>query len=322
MSTVVSVVIPCYRQAQTLGRAIESVTEQSYPDTEIIVVNDGSDDDTDRIASRFGKDIVYVEQENRGLPSARNTGIDHASGRYLIFLDADDLLGKLSIESLLSAAANSSQHIVRMGYRTFNDEAELQTARDVVPDQTEELLPGLFSVNRLPCHAYLCPRDAAVNVGRFDEALRACEDWDLWLRLGLHGLKARDISYCGAYYRRYQGSMSSNLGRMLDARTRMLLKASDTLFPDANLLHEWGDPMSAALCDVLRRRFAQRADRTATKCVARAIAALRRAGFGTKRRGLRSVIDRVLGSNYERLVLESYRFRRPQIYRAYCRRFA
>src|SRR5918994_1694671 len=90
-SPLITVVIPCYNQAHFLGEAIESVLSQSYPHHEIVVGDDGSTDDTSEVASRYDG-VRLVRQENRGLAGARNTGIRHSEGDYLVFLDADDRL--------------------------------------------------------------------------------------------------------------------------------------------------------------------------------------------------------------------------------------
>src|SRR5829696_8499022 len=92
----VSVVIPCYNQAHFLGEAIESVLSQSYRHFELIVVDDGSTDETSEVASRY-EGVRLIRQENQGLSGARNTGIGHSGGEFLVFLDADDrlLLGAL-----------------------------------------------------------------------------------------------------------------------------------------------------------------------------------------------------------------------------------
>src|SRR4028119_1234933 len=87
----VSVIIPCYNQAYFLGEAIESVLAQSYPHFEIVVVDDGSTDNTSEVAARY-PGVRCIRQENRGLAGARNEGIRHSSGSYLVFLDADDRL--------------------------------------------------------------------------------------------------------------------------------------------------------------------------------------------------------------------------------------
>src|SRR5918993_3371746 len=95
----VTVVIPCYNQAHFLGEAIESVLSQSYPNFEVVVVDDGSTDDTSEVASRYPQKVRLIRQENRGLAGARNTGIGHARGEYLVFLDADDRLLPEALEA-------------------------------------------------------------------------------------------------------------------------------------------------------------------------------------------------------------------------------
>jgi glycosyltransferase involved in cell wall biosynthesis len=96
----VSVIIPCYNQGRFLAEALQSVLDQDYPDKEIIIVNDGSTDETRQVAARFEKFITYIEQPNLGAASARNAGIRRAQGEYIAFLDADDvcLPGRLSLE--------------------------------------------------------------------------------------------------------------------------------------------------------------------------------------------------------------------------------
>src|SRR5215210_2105808 len=87
----VSVIIPCYNQAHFLGEAIESVLGQSYPNFEIVVVDDGSPDDTAEVAARY-PEVRYICQDNQGLSAARNTGLGQSEGEYVVFLDADDRL--------------------------------------------------------------------------------------------------------------------------------------------------------------------------------------------------------------------------------------
>src|SRR5215204_1671374 len=90
-SPLVSVVIPCYKQAHFLGEAIESVLAQSYPNFEIIVVDDGSPDNTSEVAASYPR-VRLVRQENQGLSAARNSGLSRSEGEYVVFLDADDRL--------------------------------------------------------------------------------------------------------------------------------------------------------------------------------------------------------------------------------------
>ena len=92
MTPTVSIIIPCYNQAHYLGQTIESALKQSYSCVEVIVVNDGSTDNTALVASRFLSQIGYVEQTNAGLSAARNSGLERATGDYVVFLDSDDLV--------------------------------------------------------------------------------------------------------------------------------------------------------------------------------------------------------------------------------------
>ena len=94
----VSVVIPCYNQAHFLGEAIESVLKQTYKHFEIVVVDDGSTDNTSEVARRYSG-IRCIEQANQGLSAARNTGIRESKGEYLVFLDADDRLRPIALEA-------------------------------------------------------------------------------------------------------------------------------------------------------------------------------------------------------------------------------
>ncbi len=101
MNIKVSVIIPCYNQGKFLADAIQSVLEQDYPDKEIIVVNDGSVDNTREVALSFKDMIIYIEQDNKGAASARNAGIRISRGEYVAFLDADDIClpGRLKTEA-------------------------------------------------------------------------------------------------------------------------------------------------------------------------------------------------------------------------------
>jgi glycosyltransferase involved in cell wall biosynthesis len=106
----VSVIIPAYNYAQYLGRAIRSCLAQTHKRLEIIVIDDGSTDGTaELIQSEFGGQINYLYQKNQGVSSARNTGMDHAKGEFITFLDADDYLTENSIELRLKAFADNQE---------------------------------------------------------------------------------------------------------------------------------------------------------------------------------------------------------------------
>jgi glycosyltransferase involved in cell wall biosynthesis len=100
---IISVVIPCYQQAQFLAEAVQCALDPNYPTKEVVVVNDGSPDDTREVAARFGERIVYVEQANKGLSGARNAGIRAAHGEYVALLDSDDIClpGRLATQAAI-----------------------------------------------------------------------------------------------------------------------------------------------------------------------------------------------------------------------------
>ncbi|MCS7351792.1 MAG: glycosyltransferase family A protein, partial [Anaerolineae bacterium] len=101
MRAKVSVIIPCYNQGMFLAEAIQSIIDQDYSDKEIIVVDDGSTDNTRDVVLRFKDKIMYIRQDNKGVARARNIGIQASSGDYIAFLDADDvaLPGRLKLEA-------------------------------------------------------------------------------------------------------------------------------------------------------------------------------------------------------------------------------
>ncbi len=129
----VSIIIPCYRQAQYLKEAIDSALAQTCAAIEIIVVNDGSDDDTEGVAKRYGTRIQYIYRANGGLPAARNTGIARARGTYLKFLDADDSLHPEQIAWQVAALAGRTDCVSMTTVRLY---------RDGWPDQFEDHMPS------------------------------------------------------------------------------------------------------------------------------------------------------------------------------------
>ena len=185
----VSIITPCWRQAHFLPGAIESVRAQSYPNIQHIVVNDGSEDNTDEVAARYAHRIHYVRKSNGGLASARNFGIAFADGQYLHFLDADDLLHPESIRWLVQAAQVRSDVLCFMGHRKFQDPAVLGPER--LPPSDLALFPTYIHRNYGPPHCYLAARETIVAAGSFavDFESTGCEDWDLWLRLGVRGVR-------------------------------------------------------------------------------------------------------------------------------------
>lgn len=192
----ISVVIPAYNRARFLVKAIESIRAQSHACAEIVVVDDGSTDDTLAVVQRLGSGIRYLRQDNAGPSHARNRGVREASGDLVAFLDTDDrwLPGKIeaqlrvlqarpdvalvvtdeameSADGQITAASNFARHGV--------DRRFPETLDSVVPDAPRQLL----ATNFISTSTVLARRDMLVEQGGFDTRLRYGEDLELWLRI-------------------------------------------------------------------------------------------------------------------------------------------
>jgi GT2 family glycosyltransferase len=182
----VSVVIPAFNHARWVADAVRSVAAQQFRDLEIIVVDDGSTDDTARALGECGVPLRYLHQDNRGPSSARNAGVQVARGRLIAFLDADDLWlpDKLALQvPVIDARAEAA---VVYADAVFWDESTRRpqgTHAGRHRHPSGRILGALLVDNPIPSPTPLVRRTALVQAGGFDETLRACEDWDLWIRL-------------------------------------------------------------------------------------------------------------------------------------------
>jgi glycosyltransferase involved in cell wall biosynthesis len=179
----VSVIIPTYNRGWILKEAIDSVLSQDFTDFELIVVNDGSTDNTQDILSSYKEDIIVLKQNNKGVSSARNRGIVSASGQFIAFLDSDDfwLPKKLSIQ-VDFFNANPDALICQ------TEEKWLRNGIRVNPKKRHKKLSGdIFEHSLYLClvspSAVMIKRSLFEKTGMFDESLPACEDYDMWLRV-------------------------------------------------------------------------------------------------------------------------------------------
>ncbi|MDF1884307.1 glycosyltransferase, partial [Sulfurimonas sp. SAG-AH-194-C21] len=178
----ISVIIPTYNRYEFLQRAIESVLGQTYQADEIIVIDDGSSDNTSQILQKF-PNIKYIYQKNSGVSSARNLGIKNASFEWIAFLDSDDewIDSKLQ-EQVLFHKDNSD---VLMSY---TDEIWLRDDINIkIPKKFRKIGKDIFMENLSFCNiapsSVLIYKSILETIGVFDEVLEVCEDYDLWLRI-------------------------------------------------------------------------------------------------------------------------------------------
>src|SRR5688572_14316988 len=237
-SPLVSILVPCYNQGRFLSFAIDSALAQTYPNVEVVVVNDGSTDDTSEVARSYGDRIVLVEQENAGLSAARNSGVLASSGEFVVLLDSDDVLLPECVGMRVRHLLDAPQVGIVAGYY-----------REI--DETGERLPRVPEVRRLSSQAHYYQavkrnwgppvgwtirRSALDECGMFDPSLRSCEDWDLLIRIA----RRYDLAYeptVTALYRQVPGQMSRNHLVMLDAASRVLAKNS--AIAPSRLGHWW-----------------------------------------------------------------------------------
>ncbi len=179
----ISVIIPSYNRAQLLPRAVNSVLEQTLPAQEIIIVDDGSTDNTAETLTKQFPQCRYIEQPNQGVSAARNRGIEVATGEWLAFLDSDDEW----LASKLEAQRNLLQHHPEIKI-CHTEEIWIRNGKRVNQMKKHTKSGGHIFQNCLPLcvispSSVVIHRSLFAEIGTFDEDLPACEDYDLWLRI-------------------------------------------------------------------------------------------------------------------------------------------
>jgi glycosyltransferase involved in cell wall biosynthesis len=225
----VSLVIATFNHARLLGDAIDSALAQTLGGVDVIVVDDGSTDDTPTVLARYAGRIRVLRQPNRGLAAARNTGLAAARSTYVAFLDADDVMAPAKLAEQVAVLERAPT----IGW-TYCDVLIETVATGAIVRASERfgyaaralegwLFPELIHGNFIPAIAPLVRRTALDAAGGFDERLTALEDWDLWLRLALIA-EARYTPAVLVRYRVQPGGMSEDRARMDRNRFRVLDK--------------------------------------------------------------------------------------------------
>jgi glycosyltransferase involved in cell wall biosynthesis len=225
----VSVVIPTYNRAQLVQDAIRSVLQQTYTHFELIVVDDGSTDDTREQVAAFQRDprVRYIYQENRGLSAARNAGIRAAQGEYIALLDSDDLWLPAKLEEQMNLlATDGGADVVYCDLREIDLAGNVLSAVWQRPPSLGTLYEDLMYGNVITGSgsSVLVRAKCFAQVGLFDEALAACEDQDLWRRMSLAQRKFVYLDQVLVHIRRHAANMQNDLSRMARARLQYLEK--------------------------------------------------------------------------------------------------
>jgi len=179
----VSIIIPTYNRGWIIKEAIDSVLAQDYTEFELIVVDDGSTDHTSGVLDSYGKDIKVLSQKNKGVSAARNRGIAEASGKFIAFLDSDDLWLSQKLSVQIEFFNQTPDALICQ-----TEEVWIRNGLRVNPKKRHKKPSGMiFKPSLELClvspSAVMIQRSLFDRVGEFDETLPACEDYDLWLRI-------------------------------------------------------------------------------------------------------------------------------------------
>lgn len=207
-SPLFSVITPCFNYAHLLAETLDSLVAQSYTEWECLILDDASTDSTRALSESYARHDerfrVLSNSVNRGPSASRNTGIFSARGRYLFFLDADDLLGIDALQRLADAIATAGGQqtlIYCIPWCYFEGKQERRRTGSICrvdglgQDRQHNLL--VLSKNPLPVCAGIIDRRLAIEIGGFDTALRSLEDYDLWMRLAAQGATFRYLEGAG-----------------------------------------------------------------------------------------------------------------------------
>ena len=207
-----SIIIPAYNVERYVTDALDSAVGQTYQETEVVVVNDGSTDATADAIAPYRSRIVYVEQENRGPAAARNIGIREATGEFIALLDADDVFLPSRVERMMAYLHERTD----VGFATSH--AFMLYGRRASTDLFD---PRPFPTNDQPYHIFranfimvmtVMRRELFDRYGMFDEEFRASADWDMWIRFIWGGERAGFVDEPLAYYRRRREGLTATMG--------------------------------------------------------------------------------------------------------------
>ena len=186
-----SIIIPAYNHEKYIGEAIQSVLDQTFEDFELIIINDGSSDNTEAEILKFRDErIRYYSQENRGLSATLNRGLELARGKYFNFLPSDDAFFPEKLETQLKnfeedpglGLVFAYPQLVDAEGREIKDDPAAQWA--IVPYETkEEIFPALFERDFLSAPSALIKMECFRRAGHFDESLKTAQDYDMWMRI-------------------------------------------------------------------------------------------------------------------------------------------
>ena len=247
--SLVTIIIPCYNTERFVVETIESCLKSNYQNLEILVIDDGSTDNSAQLIKDIANKnptVQYIYQENKGLSGARNTGINLAKGAFIMFLDADDLIYSDKVKIQVNfLQENSKYDLVASGFARTDERGKLLYNAPAKEKQID--LSELVTSSQFPVHTALIRRDAIKSTAYFDTNLRAAEDWDYWCRMLIKGHQMYRLAKPLCTYRLLDNAMTANAPR----QTEMLLKVTEKTFKNIDLPTKLSSLENAAKKQVL-----------------------------------------------------------------------
>jgi glycosyltransferase involved in cell wall biosynthesis len=184
----ISIILPTYNRAHCVTRAIDSAIYQTYKNIELIVVDDGSTDNTEEVLKKYTDKVVYIKQGNAGASAARNTGISKAKGEYVAFIDSDDVWLSNKLEKqVLCFDKNPEISLVFTNVTIINEDG----SKSKKPEKINHIKDDIYDIDMVFQDPYfglptvIIKKNIMLETGLFDETLKTAEDLDLFLRVSL-----------------------------------------------------------------------------------------------------------------------------------------
>ncbi len=237
----VSVVIPTYNRAHLISRAIQSVLDQTYQDLEIIIVDDGSTDNTEEIVKSFKDErIRFIRYDkNKGASAARNTGIRASKGEYIAFQDSDDEWFPDKLEQQMKVFRISPPEIgvVYSGFYRIEADKKIYVPSDFITQKEGNIHNELLKGNFVGTPAVLIKKECFENTKYFDENLPALEDWELWIEISKHYV-FKYVNKPLLYTYSTRDSVNLNESNMLKAHEIIIKKHLDDFKKNKKILSD------------------------------------------------------------------------------------
>jgi len=179
----ISVIIPTYNRASTLPRAIDSVLAQSRAADEIIVVDDGSTDETQQIIEERYPQIKFISQNNKGVSAARNVGIKNVQGNLICLLDSDDSWQERKLEKQIQVLTENPEYLICHTNETWYRDGKILNQAKKHEKRGGHIFQHCLPLCAISPSSVMIHKKLFDEVGLFDEDLPACEDYDMWLRI-------------------------------------------------------------------------------------------------------------------------------------------